>query len=52
MDAVTRIRQDLQHQLINQIWEDEYLQSTAITGYVMGLNDGELEHLRKFINDE
>ena len=52
MDAVTRIREDLQHQLINQIWEDEYLQSTAIAGYVMGLNDSELEHLRKFVNGE
>jgi len=52
MNAVTRIREDLQHQLINQIWEDEYLKSTAIAGYVCGLNDSELEHLRKFINGE
>ena len=52
MDAVTRIREDLQQQLISQIWEDEYLQSTAIEGYVYNLNDSELEHLMKFINDE
>ena len=45
-------KEDLQHQLINQIWEDEYLQSTAIAGYVMGLNDSALEDLRKFVNGE
>ena len=52
MDAVTRIREDLQQQLINQIWEDQYLQSIAIEDYVRGLNDSKLEDLRKFINDE
>ena len=52
MDAITRIREDLQQQLISQIWEDEYLQSAAIEGYVYNLNDSELEHLRKFVNDE
>ena len=52
MDAVTRIREDLQQQLISQIWEDQYLQSIAIEDYVRGLNDSELEDLRKFINDE
>ena len=52
MDAVTRIREDLQQQLINQIWEDQYLQSIAIEDYVRGLNDSELEDLRKFVNDE
>ena len=52
MDAVTRIREDLQQQLINQIWEDQYLQSIAIEDYVRGLNDSDLEDLRKFINDE
>ena len=52
MAAVTRIREDLQQQLINQIWEDQYLQSIAIEDYVRGLNDSELEDLRKFINDE
>ena len=52
MDAVTRIREDLQQQLINQIWKDQYLQSTAIEGYVYSLSDSELEDLRKFINDE
>ena len=52
MDAVTRIREDLQQQLISQIWEDQYLQSIAIEDYVKGLNDSDLEDLRKFINDE
>ena len=52
MDAVTRIREDLQQQLINQIWEDQYLQSVVIEDYVKGLNDSDLEDLRKFINDE
>ena len=52
MDAVTRIREDLQQQLINQIWEDQYLQSIAIEGYVYNLSDSELEDLRKFVNDE
>ena len=51
-DAVTRIREDLQQQLINQIWEDQYLQSVVIEDYVKGLNDSDLEDLRKFINDE
>ena len=49
MDAVTRIREDLQQQLINQIWEDQYLQSIAIEGYVYNLSDSDL---RKFVNDE
>ena len=52
MDAVTRIREDLQQQLIEQIWEDQYLQSTAIEGYVYNLSDRELEDLRKFVNGE
>ena len=52
MDAVTRIREDLQHQLINQIWEDEYLIATCIEDYVSTLNDSDLEDLRKFVNGE
>ena len=52
MDAVTTIREDLQKQLINQIWEDEYLIGNVIEDYVKGLNDSDLIDLRKFINDE
>ena len=52
MDAVTRIREDLQQQLISQIWEDEYLIGNVIEDYVKGLNDSDLIDLRKFVNDE
>ena len=52
MDAVTRIREDLQQQLINQILEDQYYRFTFIEEYVKGLNDSDLEGLRKFVNDE
>ena len=52
MDANTRIRADLQYQLISEIWKDEYLQSAAIEGYVYNLSDSELVHLRKFVNGE
>ena len=51
MDAVTRIREDLQQQLISQIWEDEYLIGNVIEDYVKGLDDSDLEDLRKFVND-
>ena len=51
-DAVTRIREDLQQQLISQIWEDEYLIGNVIEDYVKGLDDSDLEDLRKFVNDE
>ena len=34
MDAVTTIREDLQKQLISQIWEDEYLIGNVIEDYV------------------
>ena len=50
-DAVTRIREDLQQQLISQIWEDEYLIGNVIEDYVKGLDDSDLEDLRKFVND-
>ena len=49
MDAVTTIREDLQKQLISQIWEDEYLIGNVIEDYVKGLNDSDLIDLRKFI---
>ena len=52
MDAITRIRGDLQQQLISQIWEDEYLIGNVIEDYVKGLNDSDLIDLRKFVNDE
>ncbi len=52
MEAVTRIREDLQQQLINQILEDQYYTFTFIEEYVKGLNDSDLIDLRKFINDE
>ena len=51
MDAVTTIREDLQKQLISQIWEDEYLIGNVIEDYVKGLDDSDLEDLRKFVND-
>ena len=52
MDALTRIRADLQEQLINSILEDEYLIATCIEDYVSTLNDSDLEDLRKFVNGE
>ena len=52
MDAVTRIREDLQQQLINSILEDQYYTFTFIEEYVKGLNDSGLEDLRKFVNGE
>ena len=52
MDALTRIRGDLQEQLINSILEDQYYTFTFIEEYVKGLNDSGLEHLRKFVNGE
>ena len=52
MDALTRIRADLQEQLINSILEDQYYTFTFIEEYVKGLNDSGLEDLRKFVNGE
>ena len=52
MTKVTWTRGHIHEQLINSILEDQYYTFTFIEEYVKGLNDSDLEDLRKFVNGE